>query len=134
MSTTVDIRVKCQISGSHSSDYKDYNLLGCDTMYCDLYSLTPLRQIMHPSSRLKNTPCKQNSVYPVYSSVLMMKVLRLSETSVRLTKLHSITYWITAVLVRNLFKSDCNHWLPLSQAREETDLITIQNYTRLQIS
>jgi hypothetical protein len=54
MGVTVNIWLKCCISGSHSSDYIGYSLLGCDIMYCDLNSLTTQRYIM-----LKNTSCKK---------------------------------------------------------------------------
>lgn len=47
------------LTGSHSRDYENYNLLGGYTMCSDLNSLAFNRDIIPPSSRSKNKPCKK---------------------------------------------------------------------------
>jgi hypothetical protein len=51
----------CWLWGSHVSDYEEYCLLGCGTMYSHGILLMFQRNILHQSSESKSMPSKQAS-------------------------------------------------------------------------
>jgi hypothetical protein len=58
------------IWGSHSSDYEQYYLLGCDAMYSSRRSLMFWRNILPPPSGLRSKPRKQLARHGLWAEML----------------------------------------------------------------